>query len=312
MQLQENIPLKDYATFKVGGPARFFVRVETASDLHDALQLARAKDWPIFVLAGGSNVIFPDEGFPGLVILIAIQQLDIVGEKLTAGAANMMSELVDASVGAGLAGLEWAGGLPGTFGGAIRGNAGAFRGEIKDVVESVTSVEHQSGRLITRSLEDCDFGYRNSIFKHKGEVIISAILHLKPGDTSELRAIADQRIAFRQERHPLEYPNVGSIFKNTPVEKVPERWQAHFHDFIKVDPFPIVPSGKIIEDADLKGFQIGDAQVSDKHANYIVNRGKATATDVVALIDHVQETVRNRFGVELETEPEIVDTKITR
>lgn len=306
MHIEESVSLKDYSTFKVGGPARYFVRVQTSEQLSKVLEKARAENWPIFILAGGSNVIFPDAGFDGLVILIAIRKLEVNGNTLTAGAANIMSELVDTSITHGLAGLEWAGGLPGTFGGAIRGNAGAFRGEIKDTIVSVTSINHHTGVTTTRSNAECQFGYRDSIFKRVHEVIIEATLQLQAGDMTGLREIADRRIAFRQERHPLEYPNVGSIFKNTPVEKVPTEWRDHFKEFIKIDPFPIVPSGKIIQDAGLKGYQIGDAQVSEKHANYIVNLGHATATDVVELIHHIQTTVRHKFGIELETEPEIL------
>lgn len=310
MQIEEGVLLKDYSTFRVGGPARYFVKVETIEALQAALATAREKSWPIFVLAGGSNIIFPDTGFDGLVMYVAIKGLSIEGTELTAGAAAMMSQLVDASVEHGLKGLEWAGGLPGTFGGAIRGNAGAFRGEIKDVISSVTSVQHHTGAIVTRTNADCRFGYRDSVFKHSHEVIVGATVQLSSADPAELRAIADSRIAFRQERHPLEYPNVGSIFKNTPVEKVPEHWRAHFQDFIKIDPFEIVPTGKIIQDAGLKGYQIGDAQVSEKHANYIVNLGHATATDIVSLIRHIQATVRRKFGIELETEPEILVDEI--
>jgi UDP-N-acetylmuramate dehydrogenase len=309
VQVQENVPLKDYSTFRIGGSARHFMKAATHDELREALNLASQNNWPIFILAAGSNIIFPDEGWPGLVIFVDIKFLKIHGEELAAGAANMMSELVDASVEAGLQGLEWAGGLPGTFGGAIRGNAGAFRGEIKDTILTVTSIECRTGREITRTNKDCEFGYRDSIFKRRDEVIVSATLKLAKGDATELRRIADSRIAFRKDRHPLEYPNVGSIFKNTPLERVPEHWLTHFHDFIKVDPFPIVPTGKIIEDAGLKGYRVGDAEVSEKHANYIVNRGEASAADVVSLIEHIRQTVRDRFQIELETEPEIVQAK---
>lgn len=310
MQIEENIPLRDYSTFQVGGPARYFAKVGSREQLIEALELAKNKHWPLFILAGGSNVIFPDAGFPGLVILIEIGGVQVSGQSITAGAAVTMSELVDISITHGLAGMEWAGGLPGTFGGAIRGNAGAFRGETKDSITSVTSIDHHSGQLKTRTNEECHFGYRDSIFKRAHEVIVEATLQLKLGDQTALREVADKRIAFRKERHPMEYPNVGSIFKNTPIDRVPEQWLEHFRDFIKVDPFEIVPSGKVIEDAGLKGYQIGDAQVSEKHANYIVNLGHATAADIVALIRHVQATVRARFGIELETEPEIISEEI--
>jgi UDP-N-acetylmuramate dehydrogenase len=306
MHIDEGVSLKDYTTFKVGGPARYLTQVRTIDQLQEVLAKAKTEKWPIFILAGGSNVIFPDAGFPGLVIVMAIEKLEIQGNKITAGAATPMHELVDASIEHGLAGLEWAGGLPGTFGGAIRGNAGAFKGEIKDSITSVTSVNHHTGAVTTRTNAKCQFGYRDSIFKHSHEVIIEATVELAPGEKTELRAAADRKIAFRQERHPMEYPNVGSIFKNFPVQKLPDSAREHFKNFIKVDPFPIIPSGKIIDDAGLKGYQVGDAQVSEKHANYIVNLGHATATDIVELICHIQKTVYQKFGINLETEPEIL------
>ncbi|QQG49954.1 MAG: UDP-N-acetylmuramate dehydrogenase [Candidatus Berkelbacteria bacterium] len=309
LRLEEDVLLKNYCTFKVGGQAKHFVKVETEADLREALQLVAKEHWPLFILAHGSNVIFPDEGWPGLVILIGIKELKIEGQSLRAGAANMMNELVDASISNGLAGLEWAGGLPGTFGGAIRGNAGAFRGEMKDVIASVRSIETTTGREIERKNDGAMFGYRDSIYKRHSEVIVSAAVELRQGDQAELRATADKWIAFRQDRHPLEFPNVGSIFKNTPIGRVPENWMAHFHDFIKNDPFPIIPTGKIIDDAELKGFKIGQAQVSEKHANYIVNLGGATSKDILGLIDHVKQVVRDKFQIELDVEPEVVSSK---
>ncbi len=306
-QIKQDVSLKELSNLRVGGKAKFFSQVRDVEELDAVLDRAKRERWLILVLAAGTNLIFPDDGFNGLVIKVAISGFEINGERLTAGAAASMQELVDVSINAGLAGLEWAGGLPGTFGGAIRGNAGAFRGEIKDCVESVTSIEQSSGRKITRQNDDCIFGYRDSIFKRKKEVIVSATVKLMHGNRAELRTIADSRIEFRRQRHPLEYPNVGSIFKNTPLDRVPDNWLPHFHDFIKTDPFPIVPSGKIIEDSGLKGYRIGDAQVSQKHANYIVNLGEATSVEVVGLIKHIQKTVQDRFQINLEIEPEIVD-----
>lgn len=307
LQIQENIILAPFTTFKIGGPARYFVKVETVEELQEALVTAREKEWPIFVLAGGSNLIISSQGFVGLVIQIVIESHQIDGHKISAGAATMMSTLVDETVAAGLAGLEWAGGLPGTFGGAIRGNAGAFGGEMKDNIESVTTVNHHSGALTNWTNADCQFEYRGSVFKSQPhEVIIEATLALKPGDSHALRQTADSRIQYRQEKHPLEYPNSGSIFKNTPVEKVPAEILPHFQDSIKTDPFPVVPTAKIIADAQLSGLQVGQVQVSTKHTNYIVNLGGGTGEEIVELIEKVRAAVREKFGIELEVEPELV------
>lgn len=307
LNIQENVILAPYTTFKIGGPARYFVTVTTVEELQAALVMAKEKSWPIFVLAGGSNLIISSAGFNGLVIQVAIVSHQIMGTKLTAGAATMMSTLVDETVAAGLAGIEWAGGLPGTFGGAIRGNAGAFGGEIKDSIDSVTTVNHHTGEQKNWSNSECQFEYRGSLFKRAPhEVIIAAALTLQPGNPTELRQIADSRIQYRQEKHPMEYPNAGSIFKNTPVENVPAETLPQFQDSIKTDPFPVVPTAKIIADAGLAGLQVGQIQVSTKHTNYIVNLGGGTGEEIVQLIEKVKAAVHDKFGIELDVEPELV------
>ena len=304
--LQEDIPLAPLTTMKVGGPAKRFADVTSEEELLEALHLARENDWPIFILSGGSNVIFSDDGFEGLVIKNNINFFEINGTKITAGAATDMSKLVDESIAAGLAGLEWAGGLPGTLGGAIRGNAGAFGSEIKNTVLAVKSIEIETGKNLERTGEDCKFAYRESIFKQKKEVIVSATLQLKQGNTEELRKAADDHIEYRKEKHPVELPCSGSFFKNTPLDKVPTSELPTFEQAIKTDPMPVVPTAYIIAQAGLSGLQIGQAQVSPKHTNYIVNLGSAKSSDIIELVDKVKEEVKNKFKIELELEPEIV------
>lgn len=304
--IAESVPLAPFTTFQVGGPARYFAAVKTRTELLNALTQARRNRWPVFVLAGGSNLIVSSSGFDGLVIHILIDSFAIEETTLCSGASTSMSELVDTSINHSLAGLEWAGGLPGSLGGAIRGNAGAFGGEMKDVVESVTSLNVATGLETTRSTNDCQFEYRGSFFKHHPEIIVSATLRLKPGDQKELRQIADSRIKYRQEKHPMTLPNAGSIFKNTPLENVPEKFLPLFHDAIKDDPFPIVPTAKILAVAELAGTRVGGAELSTKHTNYIVNTGTATAEDIVTLIKKIQTAIQERYGIKLEVEPEIV------
>jgi len=305
--IRENISLAHYTTFKLGGLARYFVEVASTGDLIAVIKWAKDQSLPMLVLADGSNLIVSDKGFSGLVIKVGIKELKIDGELLTAGAANSMKELVDQSIDRNLAGLEWAGGLPGSFGGAIRGNAGAFKGEIKDLIESVTTIAIESGHEVTRSNQDCHFGYRESIFKIKGnEVIVGATLKLHSGEKKELRQIADDHIRYRRERHPMEYPNSGSIFKNTPVEKIPPHHLEQWQESIKNDPFPVVPTAKIISEAGLPGLQVGGAQLSTKHCNYIVNLGGATGEDIYELITSIRKIIYQKYGVELEVEPELV------
>lgn len=304
---QENVPLAAYTTFKVGGSARYFAVVKTIEELRAALSLAAEKNLPILIMAGGSNLIISSKGFDGLVIFVQFGGVKIEDDILTAGAAATMEKLVDSAISKSLAGLEWAGGLPGTFGGAIRGNAGAFGGEIKDAVARVTTVNFHTGALKNWTNNDCQFGYRDSIFKQEpSEVIVLARLQLAHGDGAELRHIADEHIRYRQERHPLEYPNSGSIFKNVPVENVPPETRKIFEASVKTDPFPVIPTARIIADASLKGVRVGDAQVSEKHSNYIVNLGAATGEDIVALIKKVQNVVQEKFSIKLEVEPELV------
>ena len=304
--IQEDIPLAPFTTMKVGGPAKRFCDVTTEEELTEVLILAKDSNWPVFILSGGSNVIFSDDGFDGMVIKNEISFLEKEDTKVKSGAATEMSKLVDATIDAGLSGLEWAGGLPGTLGGAIRGNAGAFGGEIKDSVTEVRSVDVVSGKISVRNNKDCLFEYRGSYFKKTKEVIISAILQMKKGDKEELRKIADDHIAYRNEKHPMDLPNSGSIFKNTPLDKVPAKYLPVFENVIKKDPFPVVPTAAIIAEAGLAGFQVGQAQVSEKHTNYIVNLGSAKASEIIELINTIKERVKEKYDIELMVEPEIV------
>jgi UDP-N-acetylmuramate dehydrogenase len=203
-----------------------------------------------------------------------------------------------------LSGLEWAGGLPGTLGGAIRGNAGCFKGEIKDVISAVESFDTETGKMITRNNADCGFAYRTSVFKQGGgkEIILSAVLALKPGDALEIAKAIQEKIDYRVRRHPMDSPSIGSIFKNVDLKKVPEEMRARFASVVKQDPFPVIPTAHLISEAGLKGVSFGGAMVSPKHPNFIVNVLEAKASDVKNLIELVKSEVKNKFGIELEEE----------
>src|SRR5690606_33984409 len=198
-------------------------------------------------------------------------------------------------------GLEWAGGLPGSVGGGIRGNAGAFGGEFKDIVATVEAMT-EAGALKPYTATECQFGYRDSCFKHNPEAIVAATLQLRPADQAQISAIVEQNRQYRRDRHPLEYPNAGSTFKNIPVEDLPPAVLAEFSHKVKHDPFPVLPVAVLVAAADLKGYRVGNAEVSDKHSNYIVNIGNATAADVRAVISHVKATLHERYGVRVEEE----------
>lgn len=305
--IKENVNLGEMTTFKFGGDARYFAVVDNESEVKEAVSFALNKDLPIFIFAGGSNLIVSSNGFNGLVIKPNFKLLETDDKFIRCGSAVTMKELVDESIERSLKGLEWAGGLPGTVGGAVRGNAGAFGGEIKDSVVSVESIDLKTDNLLVRDNSECQFIYRGSYFKtNPGELIITVKFELSAGNKSELRAIADDHIRYRHEKHPMDAPNSGSIFKNTPLERVKDKYIEQFKDVVKNDPFPVIPTAKIIADAGLAGRTVGRAQISTKHTNYIINTGEATAEDVVQLIDEAKQVVRDKFEIELEVEPELL------
>ncbi len=284
--LKQNIILAKHTTYKIGGPADYFIGVKNFEELKMALKFADDNSLPIFILAGGSNVLFSDEGFRGLIIKIDNKETNIYGNKITAGAGVLMNDLVSQSIENNLAGLEWAGGLPGTVGGAIRGNAGCFGGEIKDIVKEVTVVTN-NGEVKLYKNKDCQFGYRDSIFKHNGEIIMNAIFKLRPGNKENLKAIVFDHIKYRQLKYRL--PSCGSVFKNC---------------FLKDG--SVLPAGALIEACGLVGKTIGGAMITKEHANIIHNFNNAKATDVLGLINLIKEKVEKKFGIKLEEEVQLI------
>jgi UDP-N-acetylmuramate dehydrogenase len=308
LKIKKNVPLRDYSTYKIGGPAKYFVKVKNKEELKEALNFCQENNLKFFILGGGSNVLFSDEGFNGLIIKMENKAFRFLrNNKLFVEAGCKMERIVRETVKRGLSGLEWAGGLPGTVGGAIRGNAGAFGGEIKDIVEKVIAFSPKGNQEKEYSKEECQFEYRSSIFKKEKEIVLSAILSFKKGDPKELKRKIKEEINYRKERHPLEYPNAGSVFKNCPLEKIPPEIRERFKDKIKLDPFPILPTAVLIAEAGLKGLTIGGAKVSEKHPNFLVNFNNAKARDVFELIKKVKEVIWEKFGVLLEEEIEIVE-----
>ena len=303
--IEKNVELAPFTTFHIGGPASYFYRAKTKEDIITAVNTAKARKMPFFVLAGGSNLLIDEKGFDGLVIVIGNTEYKIEGEKVVAEAGVLVSTLVEETGKQGLSGLEWAGGLPGTIGGAVRGNAGAFGGEIKDSVVEVEALDIK-GEIHTLSNAACQFSYRSSMFKEQGWVVLSAVLQLEQGNKEEIEHVAKSHIQYRKERHPMEYPNAGSIFKNCDAEKFSAEQQEQFRNVIKTDPFPVVPAAYLISEAGLKGLCEGGAQVSEKHPNYIVNKGGATSQDVLSLISKIKERVQERYGVELEQEVQYI------
>lgn len=306
--LQKNIPLKKHSSYKIGGPAAYFYEFKSKEDLIAALLEWQHIDGDldkILILGKGTNILFNDSGFDGLVLENNIASIKREGDLVMAGAGSLVSDLVKFCTESSLSGFEWAGGLPGTVGGAIRGNAGAYKGETKDNIEKVESIDINTHKVAIRKRRECAFGYRQSVFKNgegRKEVILSATFKLKKGNQEEIRKSTQEKIDHRIDRHPLNYPSIGSTFKNIPLGEVPKKVTDEFKDHIKYDPFPVLPVAKLIIGAGLMGRSIGGAKISDKHPNFIVNVNNAKASDVMELIDLIKKTIKEKYNVSLSLE----------
>lgn len=286
IQLKEGELLRNHTTFRIGGAAKYFAVPKNEEEIMEAVDFAIVKDLPYYILGKGSNVLFADEGYPGVVIEIGagMEKVERIGDTgIRAQAGVSLSALATFAAREGLSGLEFAGGIPGTLGGAVTMNAGAYGGEMKDVIVSA-KVMDEEGAVQELSCEELQLGYRTSIVQKKQLVVLEAEFLLKPGTTEEIQNTMKELNAKRREKQPLEYPSAGSTFKR------PEGYFA----------------GKLIEDAGLRGYRVGDAQVSEKHCGFVVNRGKATCAEVIQLIEDVQKEVKEQFGVQLEPEVRII------
>lgn len=278
-------PLARYTTFKIGGPVALFARPADARQLEAALAACKKSDVRYYLLGQGSNTLFADEGFDGAVICTRMMGdvPRIEGERMTAPAGAGLTALCAMARDAGLTGLEFACGIPGSLGGALYMNAGAYGGEMKDVVETVTCLTPE-GTVETRPADALAFGYRTSVFEQDGSCVLSATLRLARGDKAAIRARMAELLAKRREKQPLEWPSAGSTFK---------RPQGAF-------------AAALIEQCGLKGLQVGGAAVSQKHSGFVVNLGGATCADVIALTEQVIRVVKEKTGYTLEREIRVV------
>ena len=282
---QENVmkdePMKKHTTFRIGGPADVFVMPRTIEEVSKALEICRQEQLPYFILGNGSNLLVSDQGYRGVIIQLDrnMEEITVDGTEIRAAAGALLSSIAVAARRASLAGFEFAGGIPGTLGGAVVMNAGAYGGEMKDVLKEVT-VMTGNGEIRVIPASELEMGYRTSIIKKAGYLVLGATISLKEGNLEEIKALTRELSEKRTSKQPLEFPSAGSTFKR------PEGYFA----------------GKLIMDSGLRGYQIGGARVSDKHCGFVINAGDATAQDVVALIDHVTEVVREKYGVTLEPE----------
>jgi len=278
-------PMKMHTSFRVGGSADILVTPVSVSQLSEILKLCKRENVPILFMGNGTNLIVSDNGIRGVVIKIYdnINGCSVENDTIRAYGGILLSKLSSVALENGLTGLEFASGIPGTLGGAVAMNAGAYGGEMKDVVFETEYMDNDGELKVLRN-EEHEFGYRTSFIQKQSGMVIRSVLKLRKGNKDDIKALMRDLTKRRQEKQPLDMPSAGSIFKR------PEGYFA----------------GKLIEDSGLRGYQIGGAQVSSKHCGFIVNTGNATARDIINLIKHVQATVKMKFGVEMQTEVKIV------
>jgi UDP-N-acetylmuramate dehydrogenase len=306
LNIQSNIKLADFTTFKVGGPADYFIVVNQSEETLEALRWAHEQQLRVFVLGGGSNVVFPDEGYRGLVIKLNYKQLTINNEQITVGAGFSLADLITETLKAGLVGLEFAAGIPGSVGGAVVGNAGTYGQDMHDVLDYINYIDIDELKAKHMNTTDGDFAYRHSTFKEHNYVVTEVALSLKKGDTEASQKLIDERLALRHAKHPTE-PSAGCIFKNILMDQVDTaKLIAHGLDLKPFEVHNKIPAGFLIDNLDLKGKTIGGAQVSPKHANYIINLGTATAADINTLASVIKQQVRDTYGIQLQEEVRFV------
>jgi len=302
-RLKEHEPLFKHTNFRIGGPARWFVEAKSADEIIKAIQLAETNGIKWFVMGGGANILASDVGFDGLVIQLAMRGYKIDGTTVVAEAGMLTGALARATAEAGLAGFEWAVTLPGTIGGAVRGNAGCFGGEMKDVVKEVLVL--RDGKPVALSSGELAFGYRESSVKHSKDIILSVTMELAPGDSAALKVKMDEQIAKRKAAQPFYGGSAGCIFKNYEIKDDElDRLKQEADIPSEMLARKQISTGWLVEQMNLKGKQIGGAKISDEHGNFIVNLGSATADDVIQLISLIKTKARDRFGIQLEEEVE--------
>ena len=292
--LLEQELMSRHTSFRIGGPADYFVEPASVDELAGVLSLARQEKVPFFIVGNGSNLLVSDEGFRGMIVHTggSLRSISVEGDVIYAQAGALLGAVAGAALEAELTGMEFAAGIPGTLGGAVCMNAGAYGGEMKDILLDA-EVLTQDGERLVIPVEELDLSYRHSIIFEKNYIVLAAHIRLSRGDKTQIRNRMNELAGARKEKQPLEYPSAGSTFKR------PEGYFA----------------GKLIQDAGLKGYTVGGAQVSEKHSGFVINRGGATAEEVRFLIRQVRSKVKQQFGVELEPEVRMLgftDAEVTK
>ncbi len=280
-QVKTGAPMEMHTTFRVGGPADYFVLPETKEELRETVLLCRREEMPYYILGNGSNLLVSDKGYRGVIIQVfkSMNKIRADGNCIHAQAGALLSAIAARALEKSLKGFEFASGIPGTLGGACVMNAGAYGGEMKQVLKQGTVLDSE-GNILAIPSEDLEMGYRTSIIAKEGHIVLEAVIELEEGNEEEIRSLMEELKNKRVEKQPLEYPSAGSTFKR------PEGYFA----------------GKLIQDSGLRGFSVGGAQVSEKHCGFVINKDHATAADIAELMRRVSQCVEEKFGVALEPE----------
>ena len=278
-------PMSRHTTFRTGGPADIYIEPSGVEELKQVLDICREENVAYTIIGNGSNLLVGDGGYRGVLISFGkpFAQVTIEGAQVRTGAGALLSAVAKQVLNASLTGFEFAAGIPGTIGGAVVMNAGAYGGELCQVLRDATVLTPE-GEVKTLPAEELELGYRTSCVQKNGYIVLEAVLQLQPGNADDIRAVMDALASKRREKQPLEYPSAGSTFK---------RPEGHF-------------AGRLIQDAGLRGFRVGGAQVSEKHCGFVINRDHATSADILSLCRQVQEKVKAQSGVELELEVKLL------
>ena len=278
-------PMSRHTTFRTGGPADIYIEPSGVEELKQVLDICREGNVAYTIIGNGSNLLVGDGGYRGVLISFGkpFAQVTIEGAQVRTGAGALLSAVAKQVLNASLTGFEFAAGIPGTIGGAVVMNAGAYGGELCQVLREATVLTPE-GEVKTLPAEELELGYRTSCIQKNGYIVLEAVLQLQPGNADDIRAVMDALASKRRKKQPLEYPSAGSTFK---------RPEGHF-------------AGRLIQDAGLRGFRVGGAQVSEKHCGFVINRDHATSADILSLCRQVQEKVKAQFGVELELEVKLL------
>lgn len=282
----ENASMADYSSFRAGGKASFLVMPESESRFADTLNLLSSEDIEYFVLGNGSNILISDTGYDGVIVKTskAFSDIKVDGEYICAGAGALLSAVSKKALENSLTGMEFASGIPGSVGGGAFMNAGAYGMEMKDIITEVKLLSRDGKQIFFKDVSEMDYGYRHSVLYDTGDVVLGVKLKLEKGDSLKIKLLMDELMNRRNSRQPVNYYSAGSFFK---------RPKGHF-------------AGKLIQDAGLKGTRVGDAEVSMLHGGFIINKGNATATDIIRLMHIVQAKVMDEFGIMLEPEVRII------